>query len=256
MPRGPCERTLAIALGANLDDPGATLAAVRPLLAAELVAWAGTPPLGVPQAGLQLHWSPLFRTAPVGGPPGQPPYLNAVLLVHHSPLTATGSAMTTSALPAAASSASASACASALPAAAPAAHAPWPAAEELLRRLQRLEAAFGRERSVHWGPRTLDLDLLWCGHQVCCTATLTLPHPRLRERAFVLAPLAALDPLLIPPGSAATAAELLAAALRRGAEPPPRALAGVPGWPDTAPVAADGHTGSPQRAVHGPLAAP
>lgn len=240
MPHGPFERTLAIALGANLDDPGATLAALRPLLAAELVAWAGTPPLGVPQARLQLHWSPLFRTAPVGGPPGQPPYLNAVLLVQHSPLAATGSALT----------------ASALPAAAPAAHAPWPAAEELLRRLQRLEAAFGRERSVHWGPRTLDLDLLWCGRQVCGTSTLTLPHPRLRERAFVLAPLAALDPLLIPPGGAATAAELLAAALRRGAEPPPRALAGVTGWPDTAPAAADGHTGSPQRAVHAPLAAP
>ncbi len=228
MPCGPFERTLAIALGANLDDPGATLAAVRPLLAAEVVAWAGTPPLGAPEAWLQLHWSPLFRTAPVGGPPGQPPYLNAVLLVHHSPLPAT----------------------------APAAHATWPAAAELLRRLQRLEAAFGRERSVHWGPRTLDLDLLWCGRQVCCTAMLTLPHPRLRERAFVLAPLAALDPLLIPPGGAVTAAELLAAALLHGAEPPPLALAGVPGWPDTAPVAADGHTGSPQRAVHGPLAAP
>ena len=202
MPLGPLERTLAIALGANHGDPAVTLKAVRPLLAGELLAWAVTPPLVVREAELQLRWSPLFRTAPVGGPPGQPPYLNAVLLVHRSAPPASGSA----------------------------ARSPWPDAEGLLRRLQRLEATFGRGRSVHWGPRTLDLDLLWCGGQACSTAALTLPHPRLRERAFVMAPLAALDPQLVPPGAAATAAELLAAVMRRGAEPPPQALAGGPGW--------------------------
>ena len=60
--------TIAIALGANLGDPAATLAAVRPLLA-ELVQPA------------RCRWSPLFRTEPVGGPAAQPPYCNAVLLV-------------------------------------------------------------------------------------------------------------------------------------------------------------------------------
>ncbi|MCP9885563.1 2-amino-4-hydroxy-6-hydroxymethyldihydropteridine diphosphokinase [Synechococcus sp. ATX 2A4] len=207
MPFGLLERTLAIALGANLDDPAITLKAVRPLLAGELLAWAVTPPLAVREAELQLRWSPLFRTAPVGGPPGQPPYLNAVLLVHHSAPPTPGSA----------------------------ARPIWPDAEGLLRRLQGLEAAFGRGRTVQWGPRTLDLDLLWCGDQACSTPALTLPHPRLRERAFVLAPLAALDPQLVPPGTAATAVELLAAVIRRGVEPPPQALAGGPGWAEGPP---------------------
>jgi 2-amino-4-hydroxy-6-hydroxymethyldihydropteridine diphosphokinase len=62
---------------------------------------------------------------------------------------------------------------------------------ELLAETQLLETAFGRDRraEVRWGPRTLDIDLLLFGDQVIDTPTLTIPHPRLAERAFVLVPL-------------------------------------------------------------------
>jgi 2-amino-4-hydroxy-6-hydroxymethyldihydropteridine diphosphokinase len=61
--------------------------------------------------------------------------------------------------------------------------------EALLQSLQSIEQAFGRERSVRNAPRTLDLDLLWHGGATRATPTLTLPHPRMHERAFVLKPL-------------------------------------------------------------------
>ena len=70
----------------------------------------------------------------------------------------------------------------------------------LLRELQAIEQAFGRERSVRNAPRTLDLDLLLYGQQAMHSGTLTLPHPRLHLRAFVLRPLAELDPALSLPG--------------------------------------------------------
>jgi 2-amino-4-hydroxy-6-hydroxymethyldihydropteridine diphosphokinase len=62
---------------------------------------------------------------------------------------------------------------------------------ELLAETQLLEAAFGRDRraEVRWGPRTLDIDLLLFGDRVLDTPDLTIPHPRLAERAFVLVPL-------------------------------------------------------------------
>ncbi|MES2956532.1 MAG: 2-amino-4-hydroxy-6-hydroxymethyldihydropteridine diphosphokinase [Pseudomonadota bacterium] len=66
--------------------------------------------------------------------------------------------------------------------------------EVLLTELQALERAFGRERPYHHAPRTLDLDLLIYGQRQMVTPTLTLPHPRLHQRAFVLAPLAELAP--------------------------------------------------------------
>ena len=59
----------------------------------------------------------------------------------------------------------------------------------LLQELQHIEAAQGRERTEHWGPRTLDLDILLYGDRVISTAQLTVPHPRLGERNFVLYPL-------------------------------------------------------------------
>jgi 2-amino-4-hydroxy-6-hydroxymethyldihydropteridine diphosphokinase len=59
----------------------------------------------------------------------------------------------------------------------------------LLESTQGLERMAGRERTVHWGPRTLDLDLLWIADQELDTPTLQLPHPRLLERAFALLPL-------------------------------------------------------------------
>lgn len=67
---------------------------------------------------------------------------------------------------------------------------------DLLAETQLLEAAFGRDRSreVRWGPRTLDIDLLLVGDRVLDTPRLTLPHPRIAERAFVLVPLLELLP--------------------------------------------------------------
>ena len=62
----------------------------------------------------------------------------------------------------------------------------------LLAELQRIEREHGRERPYRNAPRTLDLDLLFHGAQRLDTPTLTLPHPRLHERAFVLQPLAEL----------------------------------------------------------------
>jgi len=64
-------------------------------------------------------------------------------------------------------------------------------ADELLAELQLIEVVHGRDRDAEqrWGPRTLDLDLLTYGNQVLVTDDLVVPHPRLRERAFVLVPL-------------------------------------------------------------------
>jgi len=163
---GPCivrasladqARTLALGLGANLPSPAGeplvTLVALRPLLAAALrelwATWGEAPPV--------LQWSPLFRTAPVGGPPDQPDYFNAVLLVRAEGVPQERRAL------------------------------------ELLDRLQQLERQFGRERLERWGPRSLDLDLLWWGGLQCRSERLELPHPLWRQRPFVLAPLAALQ---------------------------------------------------------------
>ncbi|MFP4233761.1 MAG: 2-amino-4-hydroxy-6-hydroxymethyldihydropteridine diphosphokinase [Nitriliruptoraceae bacterium] len=62
---------------------------------------------------------------------------------------------------------------------------------ELLEETQLIEAAFGRDRAreVRWGPRPLDIDLLLVGEEVVDSERLTLPHPRIAERAFVLIPL-------------------------------------------------------------------
>ena len=68
--------------------------------------------------------------------------------------------------------------------------------------LMRIEQAHGRRRSAddRWGPRTLDLDLLVFGADVSTAADLTVPHPRITERIFVLLPLAELAPTLDIPG--------------------------------------------------------
>ena len=77
------------------------------------------------------------------------------------------------------------------------------AAETLLMELFAIEARFGRRRDYHHAPRTLDLDLLLHGDETRRTASLTLPHPRLHERAFVLLPLAEVAPDLVVPGRGA-----------------------------------------------------
>ena len=146
--------SLAIALGANLPHadagPRQTLLAVRPLLSDVVHDWAGVP--------LRLSWSPLFDTTPVGGPPDQPRYWNAVVVVNGLIDTPSSEAALT-----------------------------------LLGGLNRLESQFGRRRSLEqrWGPRTLDLDLLFWGEHRMEHSRLVLPHPRLHLRSFVLEPLLA-----------------------------------------------------------------
>jgi 2-amino-4-hydroxy-6-hydroxymethyldihydropteridine diphosphokinase len=171
--------TLAIALGANLPspvgEPPDTLLAVRPLLEHLLQRWARSP--------LLFRWSPLQQTAPVGGPPGQCAYSNGVLLVE-LPVALAGTALPEAAQPG--------------------------AALQLLQGLQQLEAQFGRPPQAqrqHWGPRSLDLDLLWWGELVldrpatAATPALQLPHPLWRQRSFVVEPLATLIPAI--PGALA-----------------------------------------------------
>ncbi|MBI4293311.1 MAG: 2-amino-4-hydroxy-6-hydroxymethyldihydropteridine diphosphokinase [Betaproteobacteria bacterium] len=80
----------------------------------------------------------------------------------------------------------------------------------LLETLLAIERAFGRRRSFHGAPRTLDLDLLLYGEQVIAEPDLQVPHPRMHERAFVLAPLAEIAPECVIPGRGAVG-ELLAA---------------------------------------------
>jgi len=81
--------------------------------------------------------------------------------------------------------------------------------ERLLAELQAIEARHARRRSFPDAPRTLDLDLLLYGDEVMSTPALSVPHPRMHERAFVLAPLAEVDPRAAVPGRGA-ASELLA----------------------------------------------
>lgn len=125
-----------------------------------------------------LRRSPLFRT-PAWGKTDQPDFLNAVV------------ALSTSLAP-----------------------------EALMQALLVLESRFGRDRSdaaERWGPRTLDLDLLAYDDRVLDLPGLSLPHPRLHERAFVLVPLASIAPDLVIPGRGRVA-DLLAAVDASGIE--------------------------------------
>ncbi len=81
--------------------------------------------------------------------------------------------------------------------------------EELLDLLLAAEASLGRVRAQRWGPRTLDLDLILYDGPPVRTPRLTVPHPRARERAFVLVPLADVDPYATFPDGQ-TALEALA----------------------------------------------
>ncbi len=71
---------------------------------------------------------------------------------------------------------------------------------QLLEVALAIEAAMGRVRTVRWGPRPIDIDLLVCGDVEMATPVLTLPHPRMTERGFVLVPLAELNPDLVVGG--------------------------------------------------------
>ncbi len=71
--------------------------------------------------------------------------------------------------------------------------------EELLSILQEIENTEGRERKIHWGPRTLDLDILLFDDMVINTDTLVVPHPEMTKRDFVLVPLCEIAPYAIHP---------------------------------------------------------
>jgi 2-amino-4-hydroxy-6-hydroxymethyldihydropteridine diphosphokinase len=98
--------------------------------------------------------SRVWATAPVGGPPDQGEFLNADIAVD------------------------------------PGAHEP----EDVLAISNDVEAALGRVRVERWAPRTIDVDLLLWNDRIVLTETLTIPHPRLTERAFAVLPLLDLDP--------------------------------------------------------------
>jgi len=85
----------------------------------------------------------------------------------------------------------------------------------LLRRAQAVEAALGRERTVRWGPRTVDVDLLLYGRRVVEEPDLVVPHPRMRQRAFVLVPLYEVAPDLVLPDGTPVAALLPSVADQR-----------------------------------------
>jgi 2-amino-4-hydroxy-6-hydroxymethyldihydropteridine diphosphokinase len=147
--------TAYIALGSNLGDRQETLRQA-------LEALKNRPGITV------IRVSSFHETDPVGGPPGQGPYLNAA------------GELATDLVPA-----------------------------ELLAVLQDVETHFGRVRREKNAPRTLDLDLLLLGNEVRQEPHLTVPHPRMHERFFVLQPLVEIAPHAIHPLLALTVQEML-----------------------------------------------
>ena len=83
--------------------------------------------------------------------------------------------------------------------------------KDLLASLHAIETALGRDRNKQqrWAPRTCDLDILLYGHEIINTPNLTIPHPRMCERMFVLQPLAEIAPTLQHPESFKTTSEML-----------------------------------------------
>lgn len=143
-----------MALGANRPGPfGSPLQTMRAVrpLLAALLHQWAVGPIDV-------CWSPLIETTPQGGPADQSRYLNAVVLVRGQLRQPSASS-----------------------------------ALELLERLHALEQHAGRDRlhELRWGPRSLDLDLLFWGEWRLDHPLLVLPHPRMHLRSFVLEPLLA-----------------------------------------------------------------
>ncbi|NMB55740.1 MAG: 2-amino-4-hydroxy-6-hydroxymethyldihydropteridine diphosphokinase [Leptolinea sp.] len=87
---------------------------------------------------------------------------------------------------------------------------------DLLHHLKQVETELGRKPSVRYGPRLIDIDILLYSNLMFKSAELIIPHPRISERAFVLAPLADLEPDLVIPGMQHTVAELLGRHSPRG----------------------------------------
>jgi 2-amino-4-hydroxy-6-hydroxymethyldihydropteridine diphosphokinase len=82
--------------------------------------------------------------------------------------------------------------------------------EACLTELLEIEREFGRERKERWGPRTLDLDILYYGDVIIAESDLSIPHPRIAERKFILTPLAEIAPLFEDPVSHKSMVTLLA----------------------------------------------
>jgi 2-amino-4-hydroxy-6-hydroxymethyldihydropteridine diphosphokinase len=138
-----------LGLGSNLGDRAGHLRAAVAGLADRLAA--------------EPTVSPVYRTAPVGGPE-QDDFYNVVVGVHTDR-----------------------------------------SARDLLVVAQALEAAAGRVRTVRWGPRPLDVDILWVDGVTVDEPDLQVPHPRMFERRFVLAPLRDVAPDLVDPAALAAA---------------------------------------------------
>lgn len=85
------------------------------------------------------------------------------------------------------------------------------AASELMAQLLVIEASLGRERRVRWGPRTIDLDVLWIAGCVVDEPSLTVPHPGLVTRVFALAPLVEVAPAAVDPRDGRSYRDVLAA---------------------------------------------
>lgn len=81
--------------------------------------------------------------------------------------------------------------------------------EACLKELLKIEREFGRERKERWGPRTLDLDILYYGDVTIAESDLSIPHPRIAERKFILTPLAEIAPLFEDPSTGKTMVALL-----------------------------------------------
>jgi len=84
------------------------------------------------------------------------------------------------------------------------------APESLLEELKRIERSLGRRPGPRWGPRQIDLDILLYGDTILETGTLVIPHPRMRERRFVLEPLAEIAPDVRDPVTGLAVRDLLA----------------------------------------------
>lgn len=84
-------------------------------------------------------------------------------------------------------------------------------ASDLLHAIKKIEANVGRSEGIRWGPRIIDLDILLYGEQIIKTERLGIPHPRMRERKFVLVPLEEIASDIIDPETGLTIKKLLGA---------------------------------------------